>query len=42
VAEVTGRVAATVVGDRGFGTTANDRALAECGVKRIGRQRKAP
>jgi transposase, IS5 family len=40
VAEVTGRVAATVVGDRGFGTTANDRALAECGVKRIGLQRK--
>jgi IS5 family transposase len=40
VAEVTGRVAATVVGDRGFGTTANDRALAERGVKRIGLQRK--
>jgi IS5 family transposase len=40
VAEVTGRVAATVVGDRGFGTTANDRALAELGVKRIGLQRK--
>lgn len=40
VAEVTGRVAATVVGDRGLGTTANDRALAELGVKRIGLQRK--
>ena len=40
VAEVTGRVAATVVGDRGFGTAANDRALAECGVARIGLQRK--
>jgi transposase, IS5 family len=40
VAEVTGRVAGTVVGDRGFGTAANDRALAERGVKRIGLQRK--
>jgi transposase, IS5 family len=40
VAKVTGRVAATVVGDRGFGTAANDRALAERGVKRIGLQRK--
>jgi transposase, IS5 family len=40
VAEVTGRVAATVVGDRGFGTAANDRALAELGVRRIGLQRK--
>jgi len=40
VAEVTGRVAATVVGDRGFGTVANDRALAGLGVKRIGLQRK--
>jgi transposase, IS5 family len=40
VAEGTGRVAATVVGDRGFGTAANDRALAELGVKRIGLQRK--
>ena len=39
VAEVTGRVAATVVGDRGFGTAANDRALAELGVKRVGLQR---
>jgi IS5 family transposase len=40
VAKVTGRVAGTVVGDRGFGTAANDRALAELGVKRIGLQRK--
>jgi transposase, IS5 family len=40
VAEVTGRVAGTVVGDRGFGTAANDRALAELGVTRIGLQRK--
>jgi IS5 family transposase len=40
VAGVTGRVAGTVVGDRGFGTAANDRALAELGVARIGLQRK--
>jgi IS5 family transposase len=40
VAEVTGRVAGTVVGDRGFGTAANDRALAELGVVRVGLQRK--
>ncbi len=40
VAEVTGRVAGTVVADRGFGTAANDRALAELGVRRIGLQRK--
>jgi transposase, IS5 family len=40
VAEITGQVAGTVVGDRGFGTAANDRALAERGVKRIGLQRK--
>jgi IS5 family transposase len=40
VAEVTGRVAGTVVGDRGLGTAANDRALAELGVRRIGLQRK--
>jgi transposase, IS5 family len=40
VAQVTGRVAATVAGDRGFGTAANDRALAERGVARIGLQRK--
>jgi IS5 family transposase len=40
VAKVTGRVAGTVVGDRGFGTAANDRALADRGVKWIGLQRK--
>jgi transposase, IS5 family len=40
VAQVTGQVAATLVGDRGFGTAANDRALAEGGGKRIGLQRK--
>ena len=40
VAKVTGRVAGAVVGDRGFGTAANDRALADRGVKRIGLQRK--
>jgi transposase, IS5 family len=40
VAEVTGQVAGTVVGDRGFGTAANDRALGELGVRRIGLQRK--
>jgi IS5 family transposase len=39
VAAVTGRVPGTVVGDRGFGTAANDRALAELGVARIGLQR---
>jgi transposase, IS5 family len=40
VAQVTGGVAGTVVGDRGFGTAANDRALAELGIKRVGVQRK--
>jgi transposase, IS5 family len=40
VAHVTGQVAGTVVGDRGFGTAANDRALAERGVARVGLQRK--
>jgi IS5 family transposase len=40
VAQVTGRVAGTVVGDRGFGTAANDRALAGLGVARVGLQRK--
>ncbi len=40
VAQVTGRLAATVVGDRGFGTVANDRELAALGVTRIGVQRK--
>jgi len=39
VVQVTGHVPATVVGDRGFGTAANDRALAELGVARIGLQR---
>jgi transposase, IS5 family len=33
------RVAGTVVGDRGFGTAANDRALETLGVKHIGLQR---
>jgi IS5 family transposase len=36
---VTGRAPGTVVGDRGFGTAANDQALAALGVKRIGLQR---
>ena len=40
VAQVTGRVAGTVVGDRGFGTAANDQALEALGVTRIGLQRK--
>jgi IS5 family transposase len=40
VGQLTGRVAGTVVGDRGFGTTANDRTLAEGGVARVGLQRK--
>jgi transposase, IS5 family len=40
VAQVTGRVPDTVAGDRGFGTAANDRELAELGVARIGLQRK--
>jgi len=40
VAQRTGRLAATVVADRGFGTAANDRALAELGVTRVGVQRK--
>jgi len=40
VAQVTGRVAATVVADRGFGTAAGDRALAALGVARVGVQRK--
>jgi IS5 family transposase len=39
VAAVTGRPPGTVVGDRGFGTAANDQALAALGVKRIGLQR---
>ena len=39
VAKVTGRVAGTVVGDRGFGTAANDQAIEALGVKRVGLQR---
>jgi IS5 family transposase len=34
-----GRPPATVVADRGFGLAANDRALAEFGVRRVGLQR---
>jgi transposase, IS5 family len=36
VIAVTGRPPGTVVGDRGFGTAANDTALAALGVQRIG------
>jgi transposase, IS5 family len=36
VIAVTGRPPGTVAGDRGFGTAANDAALAELGVTRIG------
>jgi transposase, IS5 family len=39
VMAVTGRPPGTVVGDRGFGTAANDQALAALGVKRVGLQR---
>jgi IS5 family transposase len=39
VATVTGRPPSTVVGDRGFGTAANDQALEALGVKRVGLQR---
>jgi transposase, IS5 family len=39
VVAVTGRPPGTVVGDRGFGTAANDQALEALGVKRIGLQR---
>jgi IS5 family transposase len=39
VMAVTGRPPATVVGDRGFGTAANDQAVAALGVKRVGLQR---
>ncbi|MEU1663817.1 transposase [Streptomyces sparsogenes] len=35
----TGRPPGTVVADRGFGTAANDLALAELGVQRVGLQR---
>jgi IS5 family transposase len=36
VMALTGRAPGTVAGDRGFGTAANDQALARLGVKRIG------
>jgi transposase, IS5 family len=39
VVAVTGRPPGTVVGDRGFGTAANDQALEALGVKRVGLQR---
>jgi IS5 family transposase len=39
VIAVTGRPPGTVVGDRGFGTAANDQAVAALGVKRVGLQR---
>jgi IS5 family transposase len=39
VVAVTGRPPGTLVGDRGFGTAANDQAVAALGVKRIGLQR---
>jgi transposase, IS5 family len=39
VAALHGRPPATVVADRGFGFAANDRALAQLGVRRIGLQR---
>jgi IS5 family transposase len=39
VIAVTGRPPGTVVGDRGFGTAANDQAMAALGVKHIGLQR---
>jgi transposase, IS5 family len=39
VIAVTGRVPSTVVGDRGFGTAANDQALEALGVKLVGLQR---
>jgi len=39
VVSLTGRPPGTVVVDRGFGTAANDLALAELGVERIGLQR---
>jgi transposase, IS5 family len=39
VMALTGRPPGTVVGDRGFGTAANDQALAALGVKRVGLQR---
>jgi IS5 family transposase len=39
VMAVTGRAPGTVVGDRGFGTAANDQAMEAVGVKRVGLQR---
>ena len=39
VMAVTGRAPGTVVGDRGFGTVANDQAMEAVGVKRVGLQR---
>jgi transposase, IS5 family len=39
VIAVTGRSPGTVVGDRGFGTAANDQAMEALGVKRVGLQR---
>jgi transposase, IS5 family len=39
VIAVTGRAPGTVVGDRGFGTAANDQAVAALGVRRVGLQR---
>jgi IS5 family transposase len=39
VIAVTGRTPSTVVGDRGFGTAANDQALEALGVRRVGLQR---
>jgi IS5 family transposase len=39
VMAVTGRAPGTVVGDRGFGTAANDQAMEALGVKRVGLQR---
>jgi hypothetical protein len=39
VVAVTGRAPGTVVGDRGFGTAANDQAMEALGVKRIELQR---
>jgi transposase, IS5 family len=39
VIAVTGRLPGTVVGDRGFGTAANDQAVEALGVKHVGLQR---
>jgi transposase, IS5 family len=39
VMALTGRPPATVVGDRGFGTAANDQAMEALGVRRVGLQR---